>query len=576
MYRSNFEKGTTRWAVRRSQWRSMGIREEDFDKPKIAVINTSSTLSSCYIHLDDVSREVQQAIRDAGGLPFEVRTVAPSDFVTSAGKKARYLMPTRDLIVNEVEVMVEGAVLDGMICLSSCDKTTPAHLMAAARLNIPTILLTCGYQIGGLCHTGEFVDIDDVYESIGAVECGHMSLDKLTDMTEAAIQTPGVCAGLGTANSMHIIAEAIGMSMPGNSPVLANSRKLYEYAQKAGERIVDLVNEDVRPRDIITKEAVENAIMVTLAVGGSVNTVRHLSAVATEAELDMNVVETYERLSDEIYLLTAVRPNGPYRTEDLEMAGGTRAVMKRLESHLHLDIPTACGKTVRENIHGATIQDERVIRTLDNPHSQKPGIAILRGNLAPDGSIVKLSAVPDDIQVFSGPANIFDGEDDAIEALGNGRIQNGDVVVLRGMGPVGGPGTVFAASFVAALNGAGSAQDVAVITDGELSGLNRGIVIGQLMPEAAAGGPLAVLKQGEQVNIDLRSRQISFEVSEEELQARLQNWQPLQRELKPSWLSQYAQLVQPIAQGAVLGKRNHIASKTPEKQKEINIAEANK
>lgn len=556
MYRSNFEKGTTRWAVRRSQWRSMGIKEEDFDKPKIAVINTSSTLSSCYIHLDDVSKAVQQAIREAGGLPFEVRTVAPSDFVTSAGRKARYLMPTRDLIVNEVEVMVEGAVLDGMICLSSCDKTTPAHLMAAARLNVPTILLTCGYQIGGMCDKlGQFVDIDDVYESIGAVECGHMSLDDLTEMTESAIQTPGVCAGLGTANSMHIIAEAIGMSLPGNSPVLANSRRLYEYAQKAGERIVGLVNENVCPRDIITKEAVENAIMVTLAVGGSVNTVRHLSAVATEAELDIDVVALYEKWSDRIRLLTAVRPNGPYRTEDLEVAGGTKAVMKRLESHLHLDILTASGKTVRENITDAVIKKEEVIRTLENPQSQKPGIAILRGNLAPDGSIVKLSAVPDEIHSFTGPANIFDGEDEAIEALGNGRIQRGDVVVLRGMGPMGGPGTVFAASFVAALNGAGIAPFVAVITDGELSGLNRGIIVGQLMPEAAAGGPLAVIKQGELVNIDLVNRKISLSITEEELQSRLERWTPPQRELKPSWLSQYAQLVQPIAQGAVLGKR---------------------
>lgn len=555
MYRSNFEPGTTRWAVRRAQWKSMGIKEEDFDKPKIAVINTSSTLSSCYIHLDDVSKAVQQAIREAGGLPFEVRTVAPSDFVTSAGKKARYLMPTRDLIVNEVEVMVEGAVLDGMICLSSCDKTTPGHLMAAARLNVPTVLLTCGYQIGGMCHSGNFVDIDDVYESIGAVACGNMSVDELSDMADVAIQTPGVCAGLGTANSMHIIAEALGMSLPGNSPVLANSRKLYEYAQKAGARIVSLVNDNIRPRDIITKESIENAIMVTLAVGGSVNTVRHLSAVATEAELNIDVVGLYEKLSDQIKLLTAVRPNGPYRTEDLEMAGGTKAVMKRLDAHLHLNELTVSGNTVGKNIENALIKNAEVIRSLENPQSHKPGIAILRGNLAPDGAIVKLSAVPDDINAFVGPSNIFDGEDEAIEALGNGKIQKGDVVVLRGMGPLGGPGTVFAASFVAALNGAGIAQYVAVITDGELSGLNRGIVVGQLMPEAAAGGPLAVIRQGETVRIDFQKRSISFDIDTAELQSRLESWTLPERDLKPSWLSQYAQLVQPIAQGAVLGKR---------------------
>jgi dihydroxy-acid dehydratase len=553
----------------------MGIVEEDFDKPKIGIINTSSTLSSCYIHLDEVSKAVQQSVRDAGGLPFEIRTVAPSDFVTSAGKKARYILPTRDLIVNEIEVMIEGAVLDGMICLSSCDKTTPAHLMAAARLNVPTTLLTCGYQIGGICHsTNEFVDIDDVYESIGAVECGHMSVEELTDMTEAAIQTPGVCAGLGTANSMHIIAEAIGMSLPGNSPVLANSRRLYEFAQKAGERIVDLVNNNILPRDIMTKEAVENAIMVTLAVGGSVNTVRHLSAVATEAELDMDVVATYERLADQIPLLTAVRPNGPYRTEDLEVAGGTKAVMKRLESYLHLDALTASGKSVRENIQDGFVKNEEVIRTLESPQSHKPGIAILRGNLAPDGSIVKLSAVPDEIERFVGPANIFETEDEAIKALGNGKIQKGDIVVLRNMGPVGGPGTVFAASFVAALNGAGIAQYVAVITDGELSGLNRGIIVGQLMPEAAVGGPLAVIEQGETINIDLVNRKIILDIPAHELEKRLVEWRPLERDLDANYLSQYAQLVQPISQGAVLGKRKHLDAKNKETKESTKVTKS--
>lgn len=556
MYRSNFKPGSTRWAVRRSQWRSMGILEEDMEKPKIAVINTSNKLSCCYIHLDDISLKVQEAIRAAGGLPFEVRTVAPSDFVTSAGKKARYLMPTRDLIVNEVEVMVEGAVLDGMICLSSCDKTTPAHLMAAARLNVPTLLLTCGYQIGGLCHGEKFVDIDDVYESIGAVETGSMSLQELTDMTEVAIQSPGVCAGLGTANSMHIVAEALGMSLSGNSPIWANSRRLMEYAQKAGKRIVELVEQNIRPRDIITAQAIENAIMVVQAVGGSVNTVRHISAVATEAELPVNVVALYETLSDRIKLLTAVRPNGPFRTEDLDAAGGTPGVMSRLKDQLHLSCMTVNGNTVAQNIALAKVTNDNVIRTVNNPISQRPGVAIFRGNLAPDGSIVKLSAVPADIQEFSGPANIFDGEDEAITALGNGNIRRGDVVVLRNMGVMGGPGTVFAASFVAALNGAGIAQYVAVVTDGELSGLNRGIIVGQLMPEAAAGGPLAVINQGESITIDVERRRISVNISEEELRRRLAAWLPRKHPQDGSWLSQYGQLVQPIAQGAVLGKRN--------------------
>lgn len=562
MNRSDFEPGSTRWAVRRAQWRSMGIREEDMHKPKIAVINTSNKLSCCYIHLDELSAIVQQAIRDAGGLPFEVRTVAPSDFVTSAGKKARYLMPTRDLMVNEVECMIEGAVLDGMICLSSCDKTTPAHLMSAARLNIPTLLLTCGYQIGGACSNekfeDQFFDIDDVYEQIGALATGSIDLKDLTDMTDVAIQSPGVCAGLGTANSMHIVAEAIGMSLPGNSPIWANGRKLKEYAQAAGKKIVELTVRQVLPRSIITEKSIQNAIMTVLAVGGSVNTVRHLAAIATEAELPIDVVKLYEQYGKDIKLLTSVRPNGPFRTEDLEAAGGTTAVMNQLRNYLNLDALTVTEKTVGENIEKSVIKNTQVIRTLDNPISQRPGVAILRGNIAPDGAIVKLSAVPGELEKFSGPANIYEGEDEAIAALGEGKIHKGDVIVLRNMGPAGGPGTVFACSFVAAINGAGIAEHVAVITDGELSGLNRGIIVGQLMPEAAMGGPLAVVKQGETIQINFNELTINMDVPQEEIDQRLAQWKPKPIELgggSGTYLSQYAQLVQPIAQGAVLGKR---------------------
>lgn len=562
MYRSNFTPGSTRWAVRRSQWRSMGIREEDMEKPKIGVINTSNKLSCCYIHLDELSLIVQEGVRAAGGLPFEIRTVAPSDFVTSAGKKARYLMPTRDLIVNEIECMMEGAVLDGMICLSSCDKTTPAHLMAAARLDLPTILLTCGYQVGGECHNekfeDQFFDIDDVYESIGALATGSMNLQDLTDMTEVAIQSPGVCAGLGTANSMHIVAEAMGMTLPGNSPIWANGRRVREYAQKAGKQVVRLTEKNILPRSIITKEAIENAVMTVLAIGGSVNTVRHIAAIATEAELPLDVVGLYEQFGKNIKLLTAVRPNGPFRTEDLEAAGGTTALMGQLTGFLNLDALTVTGTNVGANITGATVKNSEVIHSMDNPVSQRPGVGILRGNLAPDGAIVKLSAVPGELASFTGPANIYDGEDEAIEALGQGKIKKGDVVVLRNMGPVGGPGTVFACSFVAAINGAGIASNVAVVTDGELSGLNRGIIVGQLMPEAAVGGPLGIIRQGEIIHIDFVNLKLTVDVDEAEMQKRLASWKPKELPLgggSGTYLLQYAQLVQPIAQGAVLGKR---------------------
>ncbi|MDO5538359.1 MAG: dihydroxy-acid dehydratase, partial [Desulfovibrionaceae bacterium] len=372
------------------------------------------------------------------------------------------------------------------------------------------------------------------------------------------------CAGLGTANSMHIVAEALGMTLPGNSPIWANGRKVREYARLVGRQIVGLTERNIRPRDILTAEAIENAVMTVLAVGGSVNTVRHLSAIATEAELPIDVVSLYEKFGKDIRLLTSVRPNGKFRTEDLEAAGGTRAVMSRMTEFLHMDALTVTEKSVAENIAGAKVKNAEVIHTMENPVSVRPGVAILRGNLAPDGSIVKLSAVPGELKGFTGPANIFDGEDEAIAALGEGKIHKGDVIVLRNMGPMGGPGTVFACSFVAALNGAGIASEVAVITDGELSGLNRGIIVGQLMPESAAGGPLALIRQGETVRIDFEKLSINMDVSDKEIARRRAEWKPDPLPLgggNSTYLLQYAQLVQPIAQGAVLGKRKVHADK---------------
>jgi dihydroxy-acid dehydratase len=332
MLRSNFEKGSTRWAVRRAQWFAMGLKEEDFTKPKIAVVNSSSTLSVCYIHLDEVSRVVQDSIQQAGGLSFEIRTAAPSDFITSAGLKGRYLLPTRDLIVNDIEVMVEGACLDGMVLLSSCDKTTPAHLMAAARLNIPSIVVPCGYQMGGHC-MGREVDIEEVYKGVGTVATGSMNINELEEWTRVAIKGPGVCAGLATANSMHVLAEALGMALPGTTPIRAGSKRLLNAASQAGERVLGLVNEYLFPRDILSAAAFRNAVTVAVAIGASVNTVRHLAAVATEADLDIDIIRLFEEVEQHIPQITQIKPNGPDRIEALEEAGGTRAVMKQLRDH---------------------------------------------------------------------------------------------------------------------------------------------------------------------------------------------------------------------------------------------------
>jgi len=552
MLRSNFERGSTRWAVRRAQWCAMGIKEEDFHKPKIAVVNSSSTLSVCYIHLDEISQVVQKAIRAAGGLPFEIRTAAPSDFITSAGKKARYLLPSRDLIVNDIEVMVEGACLDGMVLLSSCDKTTPAHLMAAARLNIPSIVVPCGYQLGGDCG-GRDVDIEEVYKAVGTVATGAMSVDDLECWTKSAIQGPGVCAGLATANSMHVMAEAIGMAQAGTTPIRAGSPRLLEVAERSGGIIMRLIKDDLKPRQIINAAGLRNAIRVAIAIGASVNVVRHLAAIATEAELGLDVVGLFESLGANIPQITQIKPNGPDRIEDLDAAGGTRAVQARLRDRLELNAVTISGQSLGEVLNQPITINEKVIRTVENPFRKEPGLVILRGNLAPDGAIMKISAIPGALREFEGPARVFEDEDAALHELGKGRIHPGDVVVLRMMGPMGGPGTVFACSMMAALVGAGLGDKVAVVTDGELSGLNRGITVGQVMPEAACGGPLAVVKEGDLIRIDVPGRRIDLKVND--LQHRLDRWRLPERDLRPGWLSIYSQIVQPIQTGAVLGRR---------------------
>lgn len=553
--RSNFEEGSTRWAVRRAQWIAMGIPEADFEKPKIAIINSSSGLSVCYQHLDEMSVLAQQAVKEAGGLAFEINTIAPSDFVTSAGKKARYLMPTRDLMVNDIEVMMEGAVLDGMILLSSCDKTTPAHIMAAARLNVPAIVVPCGYQLGGNCN-GKAVDIEEVYKGVGTLLTGKMTLDDMKDWTRCAIQGPGVCAGLATANSMHCMAEALGMALPQTTPVRADSDRLKQIIRTAGAKIMELVEQDLRPRDILTKEAFQNAVRVAISIGCSVNTVRHLAAISVEAELDLDIVKMFEEESAGFSLITQIRPNGPDRIEDLDRAGGTNAVMHRLQAQLNTGVQTVQNTTLSVILGKETVIDETIIRKTTDPFRKEPGLVIIRGNVAPSGAIVKLSGIDGANRIFKGPARVYEEEDLAMQELAKGNIVKGDIVVLRMMGPVGGPGTVFACSFMAALSGAGLADTVAVVTDGELSGLNKGITIGQVMPEAACGGPLAIIEEGDSILIDLDNRKIDLQIPEAEYQNRMRNWQPKQRKLENNWLKFYADNVMPIEQGAVFGRRN--------------------
>lgn len=550
--RSNYEPGTTRWAVRRAQWRALGLSEDDMAKPKVAIVNTSSSLSICFAHLDTVATQVAEGIRAAGGLPFEVRTTAPSDFVTGGARGGRYVLPARDLVVNDVEVSVEGAQLDGMVLLSSCDKTAPAHLMAAARLDIPSILVLCGYQACGRFQ-GEKVDIEDVFEGVGEVMTGSRSLGELTEMTDTAIRSPGVCAGMGTANSMHIVSEALGMALPGSTPISAASPRLAEIARASGRRIVDMIAEDLRPRQILTQGAFENAVITALAVSGSVNVLRHLQAVAAEAEVDFDVYDGYDRLGRKVPLLCTIKPNGLHRIEDLDAAGGTRAVMKRLESFLDHEALTVTGQR-RGAILAATppTAETDIVRDIDTPAGAGPALLILRGNIAPMGAIMKLGSEIEATRRFEGRARVFESQESAMEALSAGKIREGDAVVLRGLGPRGGPGVASASWFVAALQGSGIGAGVAVLTDGQLSGLNHGFVVGQIGPEAAEGGLLAIVHDEDPIEVDLGNRAVNLLLPEAEIKDRfsaLASFIPSERK---GWLAIYQTLVTPLEQGAVL------------------------
>lgn len=549
-YRSNFEPGSTRWALRKAQWRALGIPESDMEKPKIAIINSSSELSICFSHLDEVAAMVKQAVRDAGGLPFEIKTTAPSDFITGAGRGGRYLMPSRDLLVNDIEVAVEGAVLDGMVCLSSCDKTAPAHMMAAARLNIPSILVIGGYQACGR-HNGKKVDIEDVFESVGELAAGTISIKDISAMCDVAVQGPGVCAGMGTANTMHIMAEAIGMALPGSAPVAARSEKMANFAREAGHRIVDLVNRNIRPREIMTAAAFHNAIAVGLAVSGSINMLRHLQGVAAEGDINVDVYRLLDQLGGKVPLLCAIKPNGPGSIEDLEEAGGARSVMKHLEPLLNLDVMTVSGKSLAANLAEVPVHLSATLGTLEAPVKAGPSVVMLYGSLAPEGAIMKLGS-GGKANTFRGRSKVFEKQEDAMAALSAGEITGGEVIVLRGLGARGGPGVASASWFVAAVNGTDLGRDIAVITDGQLSGLNRGFTIGQVMPEAADGGPIALVQNGDQIFIDIASRRVELEIDNDELARRQQAYVPFIPTEERGWLRIYQRVVQPLSKGGTL------------------------
>ncbi|MDM0079178.1 dihydroxy-acid dehydratase [Variovorax sp. J31P179] len=551
--RSNFPRGSYLWSVRNAHWRALGIPEEDCEKPKIAVVNSSSELAACFSHLDQVAVQVKDAIRAAGGVPFEIRTAAPSDFITGAGARGAYMLAARDLVTNDIEVAVEGAQLDGMVCLTSCDKTVPGQLMAAARLNVPTLLVPCGYQPSGEFR-GRHMDIEEVF--IGAMHAvtGTLPVGELIEMSREAIRGPGVCSGLGTANTMHVVCEALGLALPGSAPVAALSPKMMADARAAGARIVQMVRDDLKPRDILTPGAFANAVRAVLAIGGSLNAAKHLQAVATEGECGVDVYGLFERLGPETPVLAGVRPIGGHSIEEFEAAGGCRALMKQLEPLLDTGARTVSGDSVAGNLRGIEVADAEVIRPIARPVAPRPAIILLRGNLAPESGLIKTGIVERKVRRFSGPALCFWSSDEAIAALKQGRIRAGQVVVMRGAGACGGPAMGGGASRVVfAIDGAGLGDEVALLTDGHLSGLVcKGLVVAEVSPEAALGGPLGLLEDGDIVTIDLDARRLDVALDEAQLQARRADWRAPPLAHHTGWLQQYRRNVGPLSQGAVL------------------------
>lgn len=535
---------------RRAHWYRLGLTEADMAKPKIAVVNSSSELAVCYAHLDGVAKIVKDAIRSAGGIPFEVRTTAPSDFITGAGKSGSYILSARDLVTNDIEAQVEAAMLDGMVCLTSCDKTPPGHMMAAGRLDIPTILVIGGYQASGMID-GDHVDLEDLWSGTIGKRFGKPFPHDEKAMIEQAVRGPGVCAGMATANTMHSVVEAIGMSLPGSAPVRANSPKMLDAAYRSGTRIVEMVHDGLTPRQIMTPAAFRNAIATVLAISGSINAIKHLQAIAVESGLDIDIFALWDEIGRKVPVLSAVRPNGPVRIEGFEDAGAAMGILKQLEPILETGAMTCTGKTLAENLAGYVVPDPAIIRPLDNPISPGPSIAILKGSLAPESAVVKLG-IRDGTrpEFFEGTAKCYEDNAGCLKAIEQGAVRPGDVVILRGQGLKGGPAMGGGASVVLfALDAAGIAKETAFITDCQLSGLClKGLTVAEVAPESAAGGPLGLVIDGDRIRIDVAARSIDLLVAADVLAKRT----PKGAKTATGYLGIYQRDVQPMSTGAVL------------------------
>ena len=536
----------------RSLMKALGLTDEEIKRPMIGVVNSQNEIVPGHIHLDNIARAVKDGIRIAGGTPIEVPAIAVCDGIAMGHEGMKYSLVSREIIADSVEIMAKAHQFDALVLIPNCDKVVPGMLMAAARLNIPAILVSGGPMLS-MKFKGCYRDFNTGMEAVGAYRAGKINDAELSDLEEAACPTCGSCSGMFTANSMNCLSEVLGMALPGNGTIPAVYAERIRLAKKAGMQIMELLKKDIRPRDIMSPDAIYNALRVDMALGCSTNSMLHLPAIAHEANVEFTL-DYANQISADTPNLCHLAPAGAHHVQDLYAAGGVTALMNELSKKnlLREDTLTVTGKTQGENIAGHPVLDYDVIRPIDNPYSKTGGIAVLKGNLAPDVSVVKRSAVAEEMLVHEGPAKVFDSEEEAISAIYTGKIVKGDVVVIRYEGPKGGPGMREMLSPTSAICGMGLDKDVALITDGRFSGATRGAAIGHVSPEAAEGGNIGLVQDGDIISIDIPAGTISMQVSDEELTKRRENFVPKEPPIKDGVLRKYARLVTSASTGAIL------------------------
>jgi dihydroxy-acid dehydratase len=535
--RSDTVKKGVEKSPHRALLKALGLTDKDIAKPFIGVANSYTNIVPGHIHLNQIAAAVKAGVTAAGGTPLEFNTIAVCDGIAMGHEGMRYSLPSRELIADSVEVMAQAHRLDGLVLVTNCDKITPGMLMAAARLDIPAIMVTGGPMASGWLD-GKKIGYASMPEGLGRHFAGKLSVEELCRLENAACPGCGSCNGMFTANTMACVTEALGMSLPYCATTLANSVAKLRIAKETGEQIVKLTFDDVKPSNIMKKEAFENAIVVDMALGGSTNTVLHVSAIAREAGVTLPL-KVFDEIGRRTPHLCSMIPSGPYAMEDLNAAGGIPAVMKELSQMLNLDAHTVTCKAVRENIAGAKVLDASVIHPLVDPVHKEGGIAILTGNIAPKGSVVKTAAVSPKMLKHRGPAKVYDSETEAVTAIKNHEIQPGDVIVIRYEGPLGGPGMPEMLIPTATIAGMGLSESVALITDGRFSGATRGPCIGHVAPEAAEAGPIAILKNGDIIIIDIPNRTLKTELTDKEIKNRLREWKPKPPRITKGYLSRY-------------------------------------